>query len=315
MSTNLVLLFHVIPSQDWFAKALRTVGRFYDFIDIQAVEAYMYGARRFNTRCHICFDDGDRTVFEHAYPVLEEMRVPATLFVSPEIVRQGDNFWFQELRYLREHLDEDQVRKATCQVVGCRTVQIADYGLSAIMKSLPLNVIRQIIATLKREHDVEVHRHYNVGEETLRLLEESSLIEIGAHTLHHPVLSNEEDAVAREEIAASIQSLSEMLDREIRYFAYPNGETGLDYGPREEAVLREYGIRLAFTTDTAFWGTTTDPLRIPRGELEGTRREGTAWITAKVLLLPIWERIRRDTEATQRRALKEAGIIGGREAQ
>jgi hypothetical protein len=59
----------------------------------------------------------------------------------------------------------------------------------------------------------------------------------------------------------------------------------------------------------------TDPLRVPRGELEGTQREGTAWITAKVLLLPIWERMRRDTEATQRKELKRAGIITKREAE
>jgi len=47
--------------------------------------------------CHITFDDGDKTFYTVAYPILKKHNVPATLFVSPKIVVKQENFWFQEI--------------------------------------------------------------------------------------------------------------------------------------------------------------------------------------------------------------------------
>jgi peptidoglycan/xylan/chitin deacetylase (PgdA/CDA1 family) len=89
-------------------------------------------------------------------------------------------------------------------------------------------------------------------------------IEIGAHTLNHPILARVDDAVARHEIVASRDRLQEMIGAPVTSFAYPNGGPGKDYTGRDVALAREAGFRLAVSTA---WGAATpqrDPFQVPR---------------------------------------------------
>ncbi|MBE3090467.1 MAG: polysaccharide deacetylase family protein [Actinobacteria bacterium] len=91
-STNLVIYFHNIYSINWFRSTLRTIKNIYNFIRIEDIESCCYDNKKYNNRCHICFDDGDITVYKNAFPVLREMNVPATLFVSPKVISDGSNY-------------------------------------------------------------------------------------------------------------------------------------------------------------------------------------------------------------------------------
>jgi hypothetical protein len=100
-----------------------------------------------------------------------------------------------------------------------------------------------------------------------------------------------------------VEQLTGLLGRPVRHFAYPNGAAGLDYGPREQALLAAAGIELAFATDSGYVSSNTDPLAIPRAGLAASDRETPPWILAKLLLLPVWDRLRQDEENQQRRRL------------
>jgi hypothetical protein len=89
----------------------------------------------------------------------------------------------------------------------------------------------------------------------------------------------------------------------VRDFAYPNGAAGLDYGLREQVILRAAGVELAFATDSGYYGPATNPLAIPRAGLAAAARETSPWILAKLLLTPLWDRLRKDEENQQRRRL------------
>lgn len=101
--------------------------------------------------------------------------------------------------------------------------------------------------------------------------------------MHHPILANETDDVAEQEIAGSLQAL---LGRPVDIFAYPNGARGLDFGARERRLLREWGVQIAFATDTEFFNARTAPLAIPRaalsGDESGPRDSGAAGNCASV---------------------------------
>lgn len=66
---------------------------------------------------------------------------------------------------------------------------------------------------------------------------------------------------------------------------------------------RRRGVKLACTTDTRFYSRRTDPLAIPRAALDGSPRETPAWITTKLLAVPVWDRLRRSREVEERRVL------------
>jgi peptidoglycan/xylan/chitin deacetylase (PgdA/CDA1 family) len=308
----LVLHFHRTPSTAWFRQALETVGRLYRFVAIDDVQGYFSGGQRFNGACHVTFDDGDRSFVEVALPVLEALGVPATLFVAPGVLASGRAYWFQELSHLRQHVDDNAIRRQVAAQMGWDYTQIAPYSIVALFKALPLAAMWEVIDALEQAHGLQPAPPANITLEEAARLDRHPLVTIGAHSLTHPVLRNESDAEAQRQIAGSVERLAALLGRPVRDFAYPNGAAGLDYGPREQAILRAAGIELAFATDSGYFGPASDPLAIPRVGLAASPRETRPWILAKLLLAPGWDRLRRDEENQERRRLAALPLTGSR---
>lgn len=302
MPANLVLTFHTVTSKDWIRNTLKTIKRIYRFISVSDIEAYYYNNEEYNNCCHICFDDGDISFYKNAYPVLKKMNIPATLFVSPKVVSDGTNYWFQELSYIIGHLDIRLVKEAICEILNCNYRRIEKCMVSSMFNCMRLSDILRVIDTLKQRYHICINKSYNIKKEQLCELKDSGIIAIGAHTINHPILSNESDDIAAKEIRASIEQLSAILGRDIKYFAYPNGIAGLDYGEREETILKENKIRLAFGTNNGFFSGKTTPLNIPRSGFIG--KEKSAWILSKLFFMPIWGKIKREIEVERRKRIK-----------
>ncbi len=302
-STNLVLHFHRTPSAAWFQSALETVGRLYRFVAIDDLRGNFYRDQRFNGACHVTFDDGDRSFVEVALPVLEGLGVPVTLFIAPGVLDSGRNYWFQELTYLRQHVADNAIRRQVAAQVGWDERLVASFAIIPLFKALPVAAMWAVIDALEQQHGLPPAPPASISLEEAVALDRHPLVTIGAHSLTHPVLQNESDGEAQRQIAGSVQQLTALLGRPVRDFAYPNGAAGLDYGPREQALLRSAGVELAFATDSGYVGPATDPLAIPRVGLAATARETGPWIGAKLLLTPVWDRLRRDEENQERRRL------------
>lgn len=281
-STNYVTVFHRIHSKNWFKNTLKTISKIYKFISIEEIESYYYENKRFNNCVHFCFDDGDKTVYDNAFPVLREMNIHASLFVSPKKIRNKENYWFQEVK----DIDDILIKETVCELTNCNFEQINRYSKMSILKSLNIDIILKVIETLKEKHRMLSNENFNMTENQLIELHNSNLFRIGAHSVNHPILKNETDEDSEREISESIKILSQMLDSEIRYFAYPNGITGLDYGEREIRTLKENKIKIAFTSDNNFFSKENNPLAIPRGGLTRGRK---TLVLSKLLLGSNWD--------------------------
>jgi peptidoglycan/xylan/chitin deacetylase (PgdA/CDA1 family) len=77
-------------------------------------------------------------------------------------------------------------------------------------------------------------------------------IEIGGHTVNHPILARAPESIQRQEIEGNLQAIEEWTGRAPRTFAYPNGRPGIDYTGETMRVLRDCGIDMAFSTTPAF---------------------------------------------------------------
>lgn len=89
-------------------------------------------------------------------------------------------------------------------------------------------------------------------------------IEIGAHTMNHPILASAGDDEARREIQQSKATLETLLGEPVTTFAYPNGRPVRDYTAAHVKMVRDCGFELALTTA---WGVATqhsDAFQIPR---------------------------------------------------
>ena len=85
-------------------------------------------------------------------------------------------------------------------------------------------------------------------------------VTIGGHTVNHTVTVNLSEERTRFELGESKRILESWTGAPVQCFAYPVGL----YDGHEKRALKEFGYRIAATTEDAFITRETDPYRIPR---------------------------------------------------
>ncbi|VXC20619.1 polysaccharide deacetylase family protein [Massilia sp. 9I] len=215
----------------------------------------------------ITFDDGYRSIHDLALPVLRRFGLPATVFVTSGHVDKG-NMW------------NDRIIEAV-QMLPDGPLDLRDLGLGAFsLRSLDDRMAAIGILTERSKYLPPPERS-NVTERLaamaggsmtpeLMLTRDMLLnldrhgIEIGAHTVTHPILTSLDEASARSEIAGGKEDLEAILGKPVRLFAYPNGKVGMDFDQRHVAMVREAGFDAAFTTAVGAITPDQDRFQLPR---------------------------------------------------
>jgi peptidoglycan/xylan/chitin deacetylase (PgdA/CDA1 family) len=89
-------------------------------------------------------------------------------------------------------------------------------------------------------------------------------MEIGAHTVNHPILAMLDDEEARAEVVGGKRRLEEITGAPVTLFAYPNGKPARDYGPRDVEMVRKAGFAAALSTVSGVADSSSDLFQLPR---------------------------------------------------
>lgn len=224
----------------------------------------------------VTFDDGYLDVYENALPILEELNIPATVFVSTGTMNQKRELWWDELEYLllsgnnfsdKFHL-QDEKFEYTWSLDTYEMRLNCYYSLHFLMKNcIALQKRNEWFDQLwdwKQEQPTARETHLTLGDSTCVELAKSNLITIGAHTISHPALAKLAIEEQKREIKTSIEYLSNLLEKEIDMFSYPFGGVNIDYNQDTIAICREAGIRKAATTTRGLWTEELGNFEIPR---------------------------------------------------
>lgn len=220
----------------------------------------------------ITFDDGYADNHDLAMPILQRHGLTATFFIATGFL-DGGRMWNDTLI--------ESVRR-TSQTV----LDVSDLGLDA--RPLGLYPIGDIASRQSALRTLIDHAKYLPHEDRVRFADQvaararASLpddlmmsskqvvllarggMQIGAHTVNHPILANLGDEPARGEVAGSRAVLQGLLDAPVTLFAYPNGRPGTDYRARDVDIARELGFEAAVSTA---WGAShagSDTMQLPR---------------------------------------------------
>ena len=118
--------------------------------------------------------------------------------------------------------------------------------------------------------------HRFLSTEEVISLAKGGLVEIGSHTVTHPILAALLDPAAqRDEITLSKSRLEEILGEPVNGFAYPYG-TRLDYAPETVGVAREAGFTYACSNFEGIVREDSDPWQLPRFLVRDWDGEGLA---------------------------------------
>lgn len=282
-----IITFHVVTDRDWLENLILWLKHQCRLVPIESVASYYAGGRCSERSCHITVDDGDKSFVDVIFPVLQKHGVHSSLFVSPKISRDGGNFWFQEIRGYNKSV----LRCIAASALKIPVQLLEGYSNEVILKTMPLCQIDQVIDEYRVSTNSRCKASQNLSASAIQQIASTGLVSIGAHTLNHPILANEEDANCEAEIAGSIHDLSSLLGRRVEHFAYPNGIPEMDFCQREERFLRDSGISLAFSTESRHLSETDRTLRIPRIAISNL--EPKPQVQAKMLLGTNWSRAKR----------------------
>ena len=92
---------------------------------------------------------------------------------------------------------------------------------------------------------------------------DSGLVEIGSHTVTHPILSSLTDEESQVELTRSRAQIEEGIGRRVRSFCFPNGMAG-DFRANQVGQIREAGYECAVISKFGMVQDRCDPYQMPR---------------------------------------------------
>jgi peptidoglycan/xylan/chitin deacetylase (PgdA/CDA1 family) len=217
----------------------------------------------------ITFDDGYRDNLTHAAPILLRLGLPATIFVATGLIGTAEIPWFDRLAMAFKTTPETSVLTPWGQV------------LSLASSRDRLDALAQVLAQFKRQPDDEMRQMLDGLLAALRVNDRTNFkdlmltwddvnalaglgFSIGAHTVHHPILSRVSLERARTEIEGSRTMIESACGPVPTAFAYPNG-TADDYTNAIKNLVREAGFSCGVTTRFGLNCAATCPYELRRG--------------------------------------------------
>lgn len=225
------------------------------------------------SRCAVLtFDDGWLDNYLYAYPLLQEFKVPATVFLTSGFIGSARWFWPEEISWavLSVYLKRFDAAALPAPLTVMVQRELA-------REQRPAEASDRIVAEMKHwkaSERIELTQscarlRQTFGNESARLLMNwqevnemaaSGLVHFGSHTVSHALLDQVSIEDAEWELAESLSQIRNSTGIPVGFFSYPNG----NYSPEVLAVLATSGIKAAVTTRRGFSRPDSPLFELPR---------------------------------------------------
>ena len=262
-------------------------------VPLQKLVAGLRGKTQTEFPVAITFDDGYADNLVQAQPLLRRYSVPATVFVTAGYVGSGREFWWDELERLilepaflpktlkldileGENLTwelgegshaVDAWRGWNVQVLENPTPRHALYRcLCDLLRPLPEQRRADVLGYIQKWAGMGSAgrpTHLSLTTAELAELDREDLVEIGAHTCTHSLLSSLSKGEQKKDVQDSKKILEKILNHEVSSFAYPFGGR-VDYNEDSLAAVHDAGFELACANFPGAVWRYSDCFQLPR---------------------------------------------------
>ena len=235
--------------------------------DVRTFIDALYGGRIPARALAITFDDGYADNEEVAAPILHRLGLTATFFVSTGFLGDGC-MWNDRVIEAIRACDAPELDLRPCGL-GLHPLDSPAARRRAIdttlvdIKHLPSAQRATTTEAIVAAAGGRPSPPLMMRPAQVRRLRELGM-EVGAHTVSHPILTRLPPEAAFDEMHRGKRELEEILREPVGLFAYPNGVPVQDYAPEHVRMVRECGFDAAVSTAWGAASARSDRYQLPR---------------------------------------------------
>lgn len=200
----------------------------------------------------VTFDDGWRDNFDYAIPVINDLDIPASLFLCTDNVTTGNAFWWSSFeRYFFQHGPTRYIQALDRHFGGDaffaqqkpsglqKTANVSLPETIGNLKNCSAQSLNSVAAALSAQAPSETREILNWNE--VRAIAATG-VDIGPHTCSHailPLLSDEDKSI---EVSGSVKELKERGLLTSQFFCFPSGQ----YDAASLEAVRQAGMSWSY---------------------------------------------------------------------
>lgn len=243
----------VSASRAEFRRQMQYVGAHWNPLPLgEAIGRLIRGEDLPRRSVAITFDDGHIDNYTNAFPILKDVGVPATIFLSTHYVGGTQAFWFDRVATLMCHapagshrlsapacdltLGDMRSRRSATEQVLAGLKKLADAQRVSALAELEERFAAHVPAAQESERKA-------LDWDQVREMSRQG-ITFGSHTVTHPILSTQTVEQIRFELSESRRRIEAETGCDADLLAYPVGKP-YAFDQRVVTIARECGYRAA----------------------------------------------------------------------
>jgi peptidoglycan/xylan/chitin deacetylase (PgdA/CDA1 family) len=274
-----------------FCDQLEYLKRHFDVVPISDLAGDI-ASHKIKKTVAITFDDGFKDNYTNAAPLLDWHELPATFYVATTAMQQEHIYWWDALQDIVFNCDELPERfemmidgasveftfhsdrtlnSRLMNQMRCwnYNLPIANERIALYMhlwhhiKALSYSTQNEIISQIRDWSGYKcryIDEAATMSVRDMQTLSGNPLFSIGAHTVHHPMLSQQNAEEQAFEVKESKRQIETWLGKPVDGFAYPYG----NFNAVTQVLLKESGFRYAVSTESKPVTAQDDPFALPR---------------------------------------------------
>jgi peptidoglycan/xylan/chitin deacetylase (PgdA/CDA1 family) len=259
---------------------LTLANRYLTFVSLDDALSMISGERPMvNNACVVTFDDGQLNNVDCALPILRELTIPCTLYLSTHVIDNQTVYWFDRLDYAIQqqglHGIDITVNDDIIKIDQSDRNTLSD-NLSKLIKTLKKGFktdsefqkcVSSICDRLESLSGTSIQQLNNTDlwsapmtwDDTVACGNSKDVI-IGSHTINHARLSITDHETIKMEVSYSKEIIENRIGIPCDHFCYPNG----DWDSETAKIVKDAGYKSAVTTDVGFNRLNDNPFLLKR---------------------------------------------------
>jgi len=266
---------HQNLNMDTFRKHIEYLKKYYKIISLQEyVESIHSKSKTPQNSVIITIDDGYRSNYLLAFPVLKESHTPATIFITTSFVDNKLPLWADRIEYAINKTSKTKLEleyeKLSFDLTSKELEIACDKKIKTLLKLNNQEQRDKLIEGIENTLDTKLSINgstdqiyqplsWNEIDEMLQ----SGFVSIGCHTHSHFILSKCSPQTAENELRLSKKIIEDKTANKCDLFCYPNGKQN-DFNNETAELIRITGYKCALTTISGMNSIDSNPYELKR---------------------------------------------------